>query len=1328
MSKKFVVAAGCLVGLPLVLGSSGHETSAAEPPAASTWTFQSEIGLERDLTAAGDETQELIVRLLSPERAAASATLPVRVERDGRLVVARALHDADPDLFVRLAPPVSSGPYRLVIGEPGRPALPFEILTRRAPPSPGDAPAILEAEPNDRPEEATPFRLGTAVFASADDRPFIRSETDGSAGEGIDWYRFRLDGPGPRLLFVWLDLLDREIPVEVGLFQLEDGEPVPVGEGFERFEPEKSTRFSGRHKFVARRLESGVYHVRVAGNHPAYQLRSEHHPVPPFDPDGAGGLERAAHRAIRVAMDYTLLKGDSWHANTPRAGAVDDRARSVHAETAQCIACHPTHFTTRGALIAAENGHPIRQRAPLLFLTERLYNNPRPFYGHPQAAWARMISASANVLSRLSVILGLFEENVSAWERPGVHRDVAEYLKLYYAGREELPADESNGNRPLVSAFEVATHSWMVFDRLYRQGGDAEDRQWRDRIRTLIEAAPESHVEDVLDLCYQTIALVRIDADGYRERIARNVERIFAAQRADGQWPMGFGEEDPSAEFQTAHALYTLSLAGVPRGDPRVERGLRYLLGRQRPFGAWYDDDDPDDPHPYENFSTPFRESQFSIMALSAFFPGRGRDGWHAGFAPPPSGLDDSTPAHLIASMDGLWETPSPRVTERVVLALGNESVLVRQAAAACLGRIGGHSAVTPLIGSLEDPSKLVRRAAAWSLRQLGNRGLGRDAVLAALGADSPALRRASLQVLAQHQRYWTRDERALDVLIGERMSDPDAFVRLTTSHILWQWWQWEGDEERRGRIEDAFLERMALERDPRVFAGLKEGLYNLCDENTRYLYNNWVALLGRERDRAIAVEGHHRSSARQAARVARVLRSGTRRQVVGVLEALGSFPLRTGSYDTPGRYHRIGNDIETIQFYSEGADELRPPLLSLIGSDDPDVRRAALVAAYTLRGTGSEAALGLVYLEALGDADPQVREVARDLHDELLPPPETPQLPVTLGALLEHPDTQVKAAGLRVLGELRLPQAAAAELAPPVEQLLLSGDPLLQAQASRALRGLPALWRRGRVLGRLAAELEAEDPERRQAALQTVLGVDALASQELIARRVERALAERGDEVRGEVLRLATADADLRRSARVSAVVTEALAEGSPDLRRRALELVRRSSELQANAAVRDALRGLQGDANPRVRQLAVAIDTGETVQSEVDVAELLDFRFFAERVQPVFLTAGRDGKACVDCHHNHGILKLTSPESGGDRDAIARANYRAALRVVDLEHPERSLILVKPLSSSASEGVVDASTVSHGGALRWPKREASRHYQAVLDWITGARLVEPR
>src|SRR5262249_44960248 len=146
--------------------------------------------------------------------------------------------------------------------------------------------------------------------------------------------------------------------------------------------------------------------------------------------------------------DYILGAGDSWFANTPRRGGVLNRVETVHQETSLCVACHPSHFSQRAAVYAAANGYPVRQRQQLQFLSERFYNNPRPFYGFEKegAVWSRVISAPANVLSRMSVITSLYESEVSHEPRPEWHEAVSKYLNLYYAGRTQLPPDETNGN------------------------------------------------------------------------------------------------------------------------------------------------------------------------------------------------------------------------------------------------------------------------------------------------------------------------------------------------------------------------------------------------------------------------------------------------------------------------------------------------------------------------------------------------------------------------------------------------------------------------------------------------------------------------------------------------------------------------------------------------------------------------------------------------------------------------------------------------------------------------------------------------------------------
>jgi hypothetical protein len=153
----------------------------------------------------------------------------------------------------------------------------------------------------------------------------------------------------------------------------------------------------------------------------------------------------------------------------------------------------------------------------------------------------------------------------------------------------------------------------------------------------------------------------------------------------------------------------------------------------------------------------------------------------------------------------------------------------------------------------------------------------------------------------------------------------------------------------------------MAEPQHPWIAENLGIALYNLADENIRYLYNNWVALLGTDHDRERAIHGRLNVEAQLADKIAVVLETGPAPQKKNVLEALGDLPLRRGDvYDlsadlskpAPLIYSRIGNDIEQIAFFGASADRLAKSLLPLLDSPDPEMRRLAERASPIVRTT----------------------------------------------------------------------------------------------------------------------------------------------------------------------------------------------------------------------------------------------------------------------------------------------------------------------------------------------------------------------------------------
>ena len=117
------------------------------------------------------------------------------------------------------------------------------------------------------------------------------------------------------------------------IFQLGKDDVVPFNTGEFVYQVEATQNYPGLYKFRTRILQPGQeYYVRVAGNHPAYQLHTSDFPVPPYsDP----------HLAVRAGMDFLVNMGDSWLSNTPRRGSIALRTTMQHSETQLCIACHP---------------------------------------------------------------------------------------------------------------------------------------------------------------------------------------------------------------------------------------------------------------------------------------------------------------------------------------------------------------------------------------------------------------------------------------------------------------------------------------------------------------------------------------------------------------------------------------------------------------------------------------------------------------------------------------------------------------------------------------------------------------------------------------------------------------------------------------------------------------------------------------------------------------------------------------------------------------------------------------------------------------------------
>lgn len=864
---------------------------------------------------------------------------PYRVELAG--VAAKLLHEGDGDLYLRAR--VGDQPPRVIL----KGAAPAQVRIRAVKLAAGPA---FEFEPNNRWEDANPIELGTTVSGSADDAPYIPApgqKADTQAG--ADWFRVEFNESSPRLVFFQVELNDRDnIPIDVSVWRVREGKAVQYNEGEDPVTLPHEVQALTGNKFTVRLLkETGPYYVRVIANHPAYILRTRVYNPPPYDDP---------RKAVRTAVDFLLGAGDSWHANTPRRGGLWDRVSNVHQETSMCVACHPTHFTQRAALYAERNGYAIHQKDQLRFLAERFYNNPRPLPGFEDegVTWARVISAPANVLGRMSHLMDIYEKELSHQRRADFHDGIQRYLKLYYQGRTKLPPDETNGNLPLVSAYEVAWYAWEVT----RDSG----------IERLIEQ--DQGIKNLIDLCYQTQALAAIDREKYASKIAANAERILGLQRPDGQWSMKFDPKEKEVEFQTGHSLWALQAAGVPKDDPRVAKAIRYLLSRQQTFGGWLDP-----LQSFENFRTPFRETQMAVLALSAYFPGGEKEEW----------FDKENRA-----------------------ALQSPDALVRAEAIDSLSARANSSDLALALAELGSDSKIVQRSAALLTRQILVTE-EKEGLQTALRSSSERTRWGATRAFSTHFADLARRRGYLEALLP-LLNDPSPAVRMQAAKALQKGHAWTPDVAVKTAIERNFLASLKQPQHPWVEQNLREGIYNLADENIRYLYNNWVPAVSRTEDQDKIVAGRLKTEARQAEEFSAFLEEESDASRKKLLQALVEFPLRRADiYDpkadhtapvTPTAYNRIGNDIEQIVFFGESAAKMTKALTPLVDSSDPELKRLARDGVQMVRDANFAAPVKIA-----GDAGPARRELLARIIPPPKPKPAMTANASSTGAVYEKPD-----------------------------------------------------------------------------------------------------------------------------------------------------------------------------------------------------------------------------------------------------------------------------------------------------------------------------------
>ena len=1333
-------------------------------------------------------------------------------------VESKWLHSADLDFYLTLRPR-AAGPVTVSYSSANSAAIPKidASLARILQTSSGAGGAIdltrgvISAAPNGTWQNAQAFELGQTIFGGADERPYAPSKNeDGYAAmvKGFQWFHFTFKEKQPKLVYFVLNVTDRDVPLDVDIFQMGkdasgQADVVPFNDGQFVYQVEATQNYPGLYKFRTRILKPGQeYYVRVAADHPAYQLHTYEYGVPP---------NKDPHDAVRAGMDFLINMGDSWLSNTPRRGAIAMRTTMQHSETQLCIACHPSQFTTRGYLKAVQNGYAPTQRASLEFITDRIYNNARPLYGEANTNWVRMIYTARTEASRLPLIAHAYEQNVTH-DKPRKDFDLpyANFLKIHYKGLTVMPGDEADGCEPDVSPFEIAQQSWHTFNLAYTETHNHDWIEERDHVERL--ALPDEP-KNVIDLNWKIMFLSEVDRKRFAPQIDLLIKKLYDYETADGGWPYPFDKKAKPADFVSYNAVLALAEAGHhPETDEHLDRAVKAMLAAQRPEGSW--EGDP----VYQGFNTPFRATQFAVMALSTLYPGKTvAKNWDAAYPAPAKTLATNDLPLLLQQLDQYWDlAPEAELRQIRKVLTDSDQPLAREAAARALGHMADSGAMPALIKGLGDPTKMVQASSAYAIRMVLSRRQdaapqGRKLLADALGSPDPRTRWGAARVFNQHFRDLTGDPLLLAALEKD-LNDPVPYVRFEAAGGVWRWYYWQVDkpEVRRGTLE-ALAVRLNTEDNAMVRRGLQESIYDLLDENTGYL-SAWVRASSKDDDKDKINAGYETVARDQAQVLARVLREGTPLGREGILNALWDFHIRhyalptlksdqvaiglpavltkyvTGvpdlhragyeyspyretvdfKYDVHNGFFqtRVGNDSDLIHFFKSSGPELEEALLDCLKGADDSMKIEVLKAGSSLSEAG-DARFTLAALDLSEDKNADVRQTVRYVYENgqrgLLnldsPAAPNPGLVDKVVEILKQGNPDSQAVVLPMLAAL--PENSSWEQQPSVQDALRSmleqkPKPKNYAEVLDAASSFPSLMHEPKLQEQVLAGLHSFNPEIQRAAIrvsfehflgdpQTAPAVkSAFASLNSSALSIlmeeagnpqflKKRLGVAGGAVSQDqdYLNRHAAAMKIKEPLEYPVVVDTIMASLlNPDanVSAQALDTLRKVKGVEQRPDFRDAMGKLQTSSNPRLKLISASIvhgkNLGEALQ-DVQPGAVLDFRYFVTKVEPILAKPGPDGKACVFCHASHVIFKLEPPNAqGAFSDQDSKENYKYAMRVVDINNPDKSLLVIKPTRPSDSAGNVGDYLATHNGGQRWHGNESSDQYRTILEWIRGGRL----
>ena len=111
------------------------------------------------------------------------------------------------------------------------------------------------------------------------------------------------------------------------------------------------------------------------------------------------------------------------------------------------------------------------------------------------------------------------------------------------------------------------------------------------------------------------------------------------------------------------------------------------------------------------------------------------------------------------------------------------------------------------------------------------------------------------------------------------------------------------------------------------------------------------------------------------------------------------------------------------------------------------------------------------------------------------------------------------------------------------------------------------------------------------------------------------------------------------------------------------------------------------------------------------------LDFKYFKERVEPIFLHKRQGLARCYVCHSQGTPFRLQelAPGASSWSEDESRKNFDAARRLVNAVNPAMTPLLRMPLAAEAG------GVAFHPGGKHWTSKD-DPEYRTIAEWVSGA------